>query len=85
MLARPAAAYGMLFGDGCGITMGTWVCDVALKAERYSKPGELAAIDVNAGNLVSIVHNQFYPAWPFYGLQILRQDDYKMSLPLIRR
>lgn len=85
VLARPAAAYGMLFGDGCGFTMGTWVCDVALTAERYSKPGELAAIDVNGGNLVSIVHNQYYPIRDFHGLQILRQEDYKMGLPLIRR
>lgn len=84
-LARPAPAYNMFFGGGCGITMGTWVCNAVLPATADSSAGGDAGIDVSPGNLVRIIFNSFNSNVNTYGLQILRQDDYKMSLPLIRR
>lgn len=88
VLARPVPAYGATVGN-CGAYHPAyhWKCTHVFQRDDnetiYQRA--FAAINISSGNLASIVFNPYYPMSGSYGLEILRQDDYKTSLPLIRK
>lgn len=87
-LARPSPAYGETYSN-CGTyyPLYRWKCIRVFQSDddKTIDHSAFAAINISSGNLASIVFNPYYPMSGSYGLEILRQDDYKTSLPLIRK